>query len=149
METNKNTRIQDHFIREVQVNYRSTQQTKRSVREKDDVADFVREVLVDNSREHFVALYLDAVHQVSCYSIISTGTANRCLAEPREIFQRAIVAGAVAVIVAHNHPSGDLTASDADVRVTERLRKAGECLGIPVLDHVIVTDDDSVSVTVF
>lgn len=148
METNKNTRIQDHFIREVQVNYRSTQQTKRSVREKDDVADFVREVLVDNSREHFVALYLDAVHQVSCYSIISTGTANRCLAEPREIFQRAIVAGAVAVIVAHNHPSGDLTASDADVRVTERLRKAGECLGIPVLDHVIVTHDDSVSVAV-
>lgn len=136
----------DHFIREVQVYYRKTNSRHFQVTCEQDVATFVRSVLTDNSREHCVALYLDASNRVGCYSLISIGTATMSLITPREIFQRAILAGSVSVILAHNHPSGDLTQSAADVETTSRLRKAGELLGIRLLDHVIVTDDSSISV---
>lgn len=111
----------------------------------DDVARFVRTHLVDNSREQFVALYLDASHSVACYSILSIGVANSALVHPRELFQRAVLAGAIAVIVAHNHPSGACKPSEADRSITKRLCDAGDVLGISVLDHVIVTDESHYS----
>ena len=104
----------------------------------DDVAAFIRSVLTDNSREHFVALYLDAAHCVVSYSLIAIGTADRCVVQPREIFQRAILSGAVAIIVAHNHPSGDPTPSAEDVYVTRQLVEAGKLLSIDVLDHLVI-----------
>ena len=104
----------------------------------DHVAQFVRSILTDNSREHFVALYLDGANQVVSYSIISIGTANMSIVHPREVFQRAILAGAVSIVVAHN-PSGILTPSQEDIEVT-RLEKAGDILAIKMLDHVIVTN---------
>ena len=111
-----------------------------TIKGPNDVADFVRSVLTDNSREHCVALYLDGAHQVVSYSIISIGTANMSVVHPREVFQRAILAGAISIIIAHNHPSGVLTPSDEDHKVTKRLKDAGEILGIKLLDHLIVTD---------
>lgn len=131
----------DHFIREVRVQYQYSQQERFLIGAADDVARFVRAQLVDNSREQFFALYLDTKHAVVSYSLISIGTANTTTAHPREVFQRAILTGAVAVIVAHNHPSGSCQPSEADRLITKRLREAGELLGIPLLDHVIVTDD--------
>ena len=65
-----------------------------------DVATFVRSVLTDNSRAHFVAMYLDSLHRVAAYSIISIGTANMAPVAPREVFQRAILSGAIAIVVA-------------------------------------------------
>ena len=105
-----------------------------------DVAIFVRSILTDNSREHFVAMYLDSLHQVAAYSIVSIGTANMAPVAPREVFQRAILSGAIAIVVAHNHPSGSPHPSDEDRAVTKRLHESGNLLGIRLLDHVIVAD---------
>lgn len=96
--------------------------------------------MVDNSREQLFALYLDATHAVAAYSLISIGVANAALMHPREIFQRAVLAGAVSFAIAHNHPSGECKPSEADHSVTKQLKQVGELLGIPLLDHVIVGD---------
>ena len=138
--TRKEPRYTDTFIREVRANYQQTASMFFTIKGPNDVADFVRSVLTDNSREHCVALYLDGAHQVVSYSIISIGTANMSVVHPREVFQRAILAGAISIIIAHNHPSGVLTPSDEDHKVTKRLKDAGEILGIKLLDHLIVTD---------
>ncbi|MES2462098.1 MAG: JAB domain-containing protein [Armatimonadota bacterium] len=88
------------------------------------------------------ALYLNASHEVICYSLISTGTADAALILPREVFQRALAAGAVALLFSHNHPSGHVIPSPEDRRATTRLKEVGELLGIKLLDHVIVSDQD-------
>jgi DNA repair protein RadC len=130
----------DCFIREVRVNYVATTTKPFRISGPDDVANFVRSILIDNSREHFVALYLDGSHRVASYAIVSIGSANQAAVHPREVFQRAVLVGATAIAIAHNHPSGDITPSNADREVTVKIRDAGKILGITVLDHVIITD---------
>lgn len=137
--------FEDSFIREVRVNYVSTDATKFKISDPRQIASFVRLIMVDNSREQFFSLYLDANHQVASYSIISIGTANQATVHAREVFQRAILSGAIAIALAHNHPSGSLEVSSADVETTKRLAEAGKLLGIHVLDHVIVTETSYVS----
>lgn len=100
----------------------------------------IRSVLIDNSREQFVAIYFDASHAVISYSIISVGNANQTLVHPREVYQRAVLVGATAIAVAHNHPTGNLEPSAEDINITNRLKDVGQLLGITVLDHVIVSD---------
>ena len=136
----KGSRYTDTFIREVRATYQPTSTPLLAIKGPDDVANFVRFILTDNSREHFIALYLDGANQVASYSIVSIGTANASIVHPREVFQRAILAGAVSIVIAHNHPSGLLTPSDEDHKVTERLKEAGEILGIKLLDHLLITD---------
>jgi DNA repair protein RadC len=130
----------DSFLREVRINYQRIAEPTFQICEAEDVAGFVRKILSDNSREHVVALYLDGSHQVTSYSIVSIGTANYALVHPREVFQRAIAAGAIAIVIAHNHPSGHLEPSTEDRLMTNRLKEAGELLGIRLLDHIIVTE---------
>ncbi len=132
--------IQDTFIREARVNYLHCEHVMFKVSSPADVANFVRSILTDNSREHFVALYLNGQHQVAAYSIVSIGTANQAPVSPREVFQRAVLTGAISIVVAHNHPSESTVPSHEDRAVTTRLREAGELLGIKVLDHLIVTN---------
>jgi len=132
--------IQDTFIREARVNYLHCDHVMFKITGPADVANFVRSILTDNSREHFVALYLNASHQVAAYSIVSIGSANSAPVAPRELFQRAVLTGAISMVVAHNHPSDSTDPSSEDRAVTKRLREAGQLLGIAVLDHVIVTD---------
>ena len=132
--------IQDTFIREARVNYLHCDHVMFKITGPDDVANFVRSILTDNSREHFVALYLNASHQVAAYSIVSIGSANSAPVAPRELFQRAVLTGAISIVVAHNHPSDSTEPSPEDRAVTKRLRDAGQLLGINVLDHLIVTD---------
>ncbi len=132
---------QDVLIREVLVSYQQTSECLFKVSGALDVASFVRRVVVDNSREHCVALYLDGSHSVVCYSIVSIGTADSALIHPREVFQRAILCGAIALIFCHNHPSGQTAPSPEDLRATRVLKEGGQLLGIKLLDHVIVTDE--------
>ncbi len=132
--------IQDTFIRETRVNYLPSEHIMFKIVSAVDVATFVRSILTDNSREHFVAMYLDSLHRVAAYSVISIGTANMAPAAPREVFQRAILSGAIAIVVAHNHPSGSPHPSDEDRAVTKRLHESGNLLGIRLLDHVVVAD---------
>ena len=136
----KSASFEDTYLREVRATYHMTETQPFIIQGPDHVAQFVRSILTDNSREHFVALYLDGANQVVSYSIISIGTANMSVVHPREVFQRAVLAGAVSIVVAHNHPLGILTPSQEDIKVTQRLKDAGEILAIKLLDHLIVTD---------
>ena len=129
------------FVREVSLRYKGRKRKGFSfISGPSKAAEFVRGVLLDNVREHFVALFLSQSHCVAGYSIVSTGTASACPVHIREVFQPAIMAGACALIAAHNHPSGSIQPSEQDRNLTKRLKEAGDLLGIPLLDHVIVTD---------
>lgn len=90
-------------------------------------------------KEHLVGVYLNARNQVMNVQIISIGTLNASLIHPREVFAPAMKEHAAAIILGHNHPSGNLEPSSADVAVTKTLVEAGGLLGIDILDHLIVT----------
>ena len=128
------------FVREVRAVYRGPRRSPAAMRSPSTAAEFIRKVLPDNSREHFVVLHLDGANQVISYSVVATGTANSCPTHPREVFQGSVLVGAVALIVSHNHPSGDLTQSEDDRKITARLKEAATLLGIKFHDHIIVTD---------
>ncbi|MDE2290817.1 MAG: DNA repair protein RadC [Elusimicrobia bacterium] len=89
-------------------------------------------------KEHFVALYLDACHRPLHRETVSVGTLTASLVHPREVFAPALERPAAALIVAHNHPSGDPEPSREDRETTRRLCEAGRILGLPLLDHLIV-----------
>jgi DNA repair protein RadC len=92
-----------------------------------------------NSKEQLRGLYLGSHHQVVHDEVISIGSLTSNIVHPREVFQPAIEHGAVAVIIAHNHPSTSLEPSVADIEVTRQLVEAGKILGIDLLDHLIIT----------
>lgn len=103
-----------------------------------DVFESLKDIR-ESKKEHFVVFFLDTRNQQIKREIISIGTINASLVHPREVFEPAVKHLAVQVILAHNHPSGDLEPSEEDLDVNRRLREAGQILGIEVLDHVIVT----------
>ena len=94
----------------------------------------------DSAKEAFVALVLNTRRRIIGHNLVSLGTLDQCPMHPREVFRPVIVAAGSAVILMHNHPSGDSSPSDADIRVTRDLIRAGQLLKIEVLDHVIVAD---------
>jgi len=108
------------------------------LRTSTDVARMLRPVFEKSDREMFVVILLNAQHRPIGLNTVSIGTLTASTAHPREVFKPAIAGNAAAVIVAHNHPSGDPSPSAEDVELTKRLRDAGELLGIRVLDHVIL-----------
>lgn len=79
-----------------------------------------------------------ARHRVLAVDLVSVGTVNASLVHPREVFKTAIVLSATSLLVVHNHPSGETEPSEDDLAITRRLREAGDLLGIPLLDHVIL-----------
>lgn len=89
-------------------------------------------------REHFLVVGLDAKHGVIGINTVSMGSVTLSIVHPREVFKPLILMNASAVILAHNHPSGDSTPSPEDRALTRRLKEAGELLGITVLDHVVL-----------
>lgn len=93
----------------------------------------------DKKQEYFVCLTLDGANRLIAKRVISIGTLTASLVHPREVFADAIADRAASIIVAHNHPSGDLRPSSADMAVTERLKQASELLGISLVDHIILT----------
>lgn len=109
-----------------------------AMRSGGDVAGLVREFLRDDPRERFVVVYLDARNKPIAVHDAHIGSANHASVHPREVFGPAVALSAVAIVVAHNHPSGDPAPSDSDRALTDRLRQAGELLGVPLLDHVVL-----------
>lgn len=89
-------------------------------------------------KETFFAFFLNTRKFVTGFQLISMGTLNTILVHPRDVFRAAIVANSAAIIIAHNHPSGDPTPSEADVKVTRDLIRAGQLLKIDVLDHIVI-----------
>jgi DNA repair protein RadC len=129
-----------HVIREVAIRYVGrAKRAPEAMRGPSDIAAFMRRAVTDDAREHFVAIYLDGRHRAVAHQIVSIGTATASLVHPREVFQPAIMLGACAVVVAHNHPSGDPSPSTEDRDITERLAQAGKLLGIPLLDSIVWT----------
>lgn len=94
-----------------------------------------------SKKEHFVVFYLDSGNQEIKREIISIGTLNESLVHPREVFEGAIKNNAASIIIAHNHPSGDLEPSQADIEITKKLIHAGKILDIKIIDHIIITKD--------
>jgi DNA repair protein RadC len=91
--------------------------------------------------ECFVVLLLNTRRRVKGHALISTGTLDTLLVHPREVFRPAIIAAAAAIVIAHNHPSGEANPSEADIKVTRDLIRAGQLLKIELLDHVIMGAD--------
>jgi DNA repair protein RadC len=102
-----------------------------------------QEVVADDpghepDKEHLVAVLVNSKMRMIGYHVVSVGSLNEAIAHPREVFRAAILAGAYAFILMHNHPSGDPTPSQADMRVTRKIVEAGKIMDISLLDHVIV-----------
>ena len=113
----------------------------RRIKSGRDVADLLRAFIADDPRELFVAVYLDGKHGVIAIHTVAIGCADSARVHPREVFAPGIQLGAVGIVVAHNHPSGDAEPSAEDRLITDRLKAAGELLGVELLDHVIVGAD--------
>lgn len=127
-----------HLIREVAIRYvGARRRAPNKITRPDQVAEYLRRRVRDDAREHFVAMYLDGRHRPIADRVVSIGTATASLVHPREVFQPAIGVGACALLIGHNHPSGDPTPSTEDLDVTRRLAEAGRLLGVALLDHVV------------
>jgi DNA repair protein RadC len=109
-----------------------------------DVAKVFQDLLnledrIDQDKEHFYVMHLDSHRRINLVELVAIGTLTDAKIHPRETYRRAVIEGSYGIIVAHNHPSGDPTPSEADVLVTNTLRTAGEILNILLLDHIIFT----------
>ena len=122
-----------------------SRQARPRIDSVETAASLLRPRLDGKTKEHFLAVLLDNRHQLIRVSEIAIGSLSATLVHPRELFKEAIAASAAAVILAHNHPSGDPEPSDDDVALTRRLFEAGSLLGIEVLDHLIIASRGVVS----
>ncbi|MHC1578180.1 MAG: RadC family protein [Dehalococcoidia bacterium] len=111
----------------------------------EDVAAVVRSQLKGKKKEHFLVLCLDTRNRLINHKLVSMGSLDTSIVHPREVFKEAVSSCAASVIFAHNHPSGDPEPSREDIELTKRLAKAGEIIGIDVLDHIIVCDKSYLS----
>jgi len=101
--------------------------------------------LLDEQREHFGVIFLDARQRIKDAAIVAIGSLSQVDVHPREVFAAAVTGRAHAVILFHNHPSGDPEPSEADIGITRRLADVGRLLGVPVVDHIILSGRDSIS----
>ena len=104
-----------------------------------DVFEIFRDLRLE-AKEQFVALHLDGKNRIICLDRVSVGSLNQSIVHPRELFKTACLSNAAAIILIHNHPTGDTTPSREDLNITRRLKEAGEILGIKILDHIIIGD---------
>lgn len=100
----------------------------------------------DYDQEHFVLLILNTKNQIVHEQTLFIGTLNSAIIHPREVFKTALKWSANAIIVIHNHPSGDATPSEADIETTKRLVACGEAMGIELLDHIVIGEESYVSI---
>src|SRR5918992_2049901 len=119
--------------------------SKTIIREAADVAKVFQDLLnledrIDRDKEHFYVMHVNPRQKINLVELVAIGTLNHAETHPRETFRRAIVEGSASIIIAHNHPTGEVTPSEADIRLTRTMHHAGELLLIPFLDHIIFTD---------
>jgi DNA repair protein RadC len=116
-----------------------------TIRSAKDVYEYLQDMR-NLSKEHLRGLYLNSHSKILRDEVISIGTVNSNMIHPREVFRPAIEANAAAIVLAHNHPSGEAAPSAEDIEITKQLVQAGKILGITVLDHVIITKNAFTSV---
>lgn len=125
--------------------YQKNETGFKTIRTAKDVFDYVQDMR-NLPKEHLRGIYLNTHHRVIHDEIISIGTINSSIIHPREVFRPAIEYNAAAVILVHNHPSNEVAASAEDIEITKQLIEAGKMIGINVLDHVIITRDEFISI---
>ena len=96
--------------------------------------------LSKETKEHFIAIHLDTKNKIICVETVSIGSLVSSVVHPREVFKSVLLSSAASIAVVHNHPSGTPEPSQDDIQITKRLKEAGNFLGIPVIDHIIIGD---------
>lgn len=120
---------------------RRSSYVKVPVKKPADIIPFVRNYAM-NDKELFIVITLNGGHEIIQTHVISIGTINRTLVHPREVFTVAVKENASAIMVCHNHPSGNCQPSSEDIETTQLLLDASEVMGIPILDHIIICAND-------
>ena len=129
-------------MRTLQKNNYSVVREEQTISHPHNIANMVKGEFPTDGREAVVAIFVDTRHKpLGKPYVVSIGTLNASLVHPREVFHPAIMVKAAAIVLAHNHPSGDPTPSADDLTLTKRISEAGTLLGISLLDHVIVGDE--------
>jgi DNA repair protein RadC len=120
--------------------------SKIKITKAEDVAKVFQDLLkledkIDQEKEHYFVMHLDARQRVNMVELVAIGTLTDATIHARETYRRAVAQGSANIIIAHNHPSGEVEPSDTDIHTTQKLLEAGEVLGITLLDHIIFTKD--------
>lgn len=97
------------------------------------------------TKEYFYTIHLDGKNKLLCLDLVSVGSLNQSIVHPREVFKSSLLSSAAAIVLIHNHPSGDTSPSREDLEITRRLKECGELLGIKILDHLIVSGTNYMS----
>lgn len=121
----------------VELGRRKTSFAGICIRTATELLPFVRHYTM-KKQEHFLCITLNGAHEIIQIHCISIGTSNAAFIHPREVFSDAIKENAAAIILCHNHPSGNVEPSDPDINATEKLVEASRIIGIPILDHIII-----------
>jgi len=132
-------------IAEISINYKPLYKASelKKVSNSKGAADFLREVWSDRIQyvEEFYILLLNRTNFIIGFLKVSEGGTTGTVVDPKIVFQGALKSNALGIIMAHNHPSGNLKPSDADIALTRQLKEAGKTMEIPILDHIILTDE--------
>lgn len=121
----------------VELGRRRTCHLEAKIKCPSDIIKYVQNYAM-KSQEHFLSICLSGAHEIMNINVSSVGTVNRTIVHPRDVFTEAIRQQAAAVIVCHNHPSGNCSPSQEDIETTRKLKSASEILGITLLDHIII-----------
>lgn len=128
-------------VAEVRATYhRKDQINVAKIKGSHTVNEYIRKIypVPIELREAFLCLYLNVANNVQAYAIISVGGISSTTVDPKVIFQNALLCNASSIVLIHNHPSGALEPSNSDINLTEKLKKAGQVMDIPILDHLII-----------
>jgi len=101
--------------------------------------------LSKETKEHFIAIHLDTKNKIICVDTISVGSLTSSIVHPREVFKSVLLSSAASIAIVHNHPSGTPEPSSDDINITKRLKEAGDFLGIPIIDHIIIGNGSYIS----
>lgn len=124
------------MVREGSILYES-----RNINSPEIAAELGRKFIENSDREELIVCCLDTKNQPLSISVASIGSLNSSIVHPREVFKVAVLSNAASIIVFHNHPSGDTSPSTEDISVTNRLKEAGNIIGIKLIDHIIIGSD--------
>nr|WP_055668416.1 JAB domain-containing protein [Desnuesiella massiliensis] len=147
---NTNTKKASHYKRVDIVSIKMVRESSilyknRKVSSPSDAYELIKDFIENSDRELLIACCLDTKNQPTSINVVSVGTLNSSLVHPRELFKPAILSNSASLIVAHNHPSGYLEPSNEDINITNRIKECGKLLGIDIIDHIIIGDENFIS----
>ena len=123
------------------VKERSVLYSARRIQSTSDADELVRQFLDELDREAMIVVALNTKSEPTCLQVISIGSLSASIVHPREVFKVAILSNAYSILLAHNHPSGDTTPSQEDIKLTKRIKNASDIMGVSLLDHLIIGSD--------